>query len=141
MWRTTTTRVLGSESSTDGSSRGGEGLLEEVTGSNRKQRPDVWTESLLCKTGLDVPAGLLVVEGHAEGCGKIMQSMQRVLRQKRQMFFCERGRQAWHAQWRGTGKQVYVCRNSNSGRNLKNVCVSEIHVKKIIFARGRISAA
>jgi hypothetical protein len=25
-----------------------------------------------------------------------MQAMQRLLRQKRQMFFCERGRQVWH---------------------------------------------
>jgi hypothetical protein len=62
--------------------------MQELTGSNRKQRPAVWTQALLCKAGMGVPTGLLVVEGRAQGCGKIMQAMQRLLRQKGQMFFC-----------------------------------------------------
>jgi len=62
------------------------------TGSNRQQSPAVWTWAVLCKAGLGVPAGLLVVQGRAQGSGKIVQAMQRVLRQKGQMFFCERGR-------------------------------------------------
>jgi hypothetical protein len=80
----------------------------------------VWTQAVLYKAGLGVPSGLLVVQGRAEGCGKIMQAMQRVLRQKGQMFFCERGRQAWHAKWRATGKQVQVCWNSNFGRTYQD---------------------
>ncbi len=69
-----------------------EALLQELTGSNGQQRPAVWTQTVLCKSGLGVPAGLLVVQGSAQGCGKIMQEMQRLLRQKGQMFFCERCR-------------------------------------------------
>ena len=60
-------------------------------GSNVQQRPAVWTQAVRCKAGMGVPAGLLLVEGRAQGCGKIMQAMQRLLRQKGQMFCCERG--------------------------------------------------
>ena len=112
-----------------------EDLMQELTRSNGQQRPVVWTQAVLCKAGMGVPAGLLVVEGRAQGCGKIMQAIQCLLRQKGQMFFCKRGRQVWHAKWTGTGKQVYVCRNSNSGSNLR---MSQIQVKNIIFAKGRI---
>jgi hypothetical protein len=93
----------------------------------------VWTQAVRCKAGMGVPVGLLLVEGRAQGCDKIMQVMQCLLRQKGQMFFCERGRQAWYAKWRGTGKQVYVCRNSNSGGHIS---ILEIQVKTIIFAKG-----
>ena len=105
------------------------------TGSNRQQSPAVWTWAVLCKAGLGVPAGLLVVQGRAQGSGKIVQAMQRVLRQKGQMFFCERGRQAWHAKWRATGKQVEVCWNSNFAWTYQ---MPQIQVKTIIFAKGRM---
>ena len=51
----------------------------------------MWTQAVRSKAGMGVPVGLLLVEGRAHGCGKIMQAMQRLLRQKVQMFCCERG--------------------------------------------------
>ena len=62
-----------------------------------------------------------------------MQTMQRVLRQKGQMFCCERGRQAWHAKWRGTGKQVLEFKFLKG-----HIRMPEIQVKTIIFAKGRM---
>jgi hypothetical protein len=44
-----------------------EGLLQELTGSNGQQRPAVWTQAVLCKAGLGVPARLLVVQGRTQG--------------------------------------------------------------------------
>jgi hypothetical protein len=85
-----------------------EDLMQELTRSNGQQRPVVWTQAVLCNAGMGVPAGLLVVEGRAQGCGKIMQSIQCLMCQKGQMFFCKRGRQAWHAKWTGTANR-FTC--------------------------------
>ena len=44
-----------------------EDLMQELTRSNGQQRPVVWTQTVLCKAGMGVPEGLLVVEGRAQG--------------------------------------------------------------------------
>ena len=63
-----------------------------------------------------------------------MQAMQRVLRQKGQMFCCERGRQA--------GLACKVERNRETGAGIQifegHIRMPEIQVKTIIFAKGRM---
>ena len=52
-----------------------QGLMEELTGSYYQERPALWTESLLRKPGLSLPAGQLVVEGLGKGYDKIQQAV------------------------------------------------------------------